>query len=170
MSHTFDSSVLPIDPYRPRRTESQGVIESAGWSVKIISITADGGPPDQGELDAAVNVAKESLPAPPRTAARSGIGFTIVHRGAAALWVLVCWWELDILYERLWSADLGTTGLRPVPPGGPTACVWELLAIDHERRAWVDFVLRHPATPDFAGYLGSQLSIESLPGGGAATS
>ena len=149
-----------IAPYRPRRTQTHGVVESAGWSIKITSITSDGGPPEDREIEAAVGVAQDILPAPALTPTRSGIGFIIVHRGDEALWVIVCWWELDILYHRMWRADLGTTDLRRVPPEGPTACVWELLVIDHERRAWVEFVLRHPAAPDFAGYLASELSID----------
>lgn len=63
------------------------------------------------------------------------------------------WWELDILHHRLFRADLGTVGFDPVPPGGPTACVWELLAVDHERQAWVDHVLVKPEAPDIPGYL-----------------
>ena len=151
---------LRTEPYRARRTRSLGVIERAGWSVKLIGITADGDLPDNGELEAAVMVAERELPQPARSQTRSATGFVIVHRGAEALWVLVCWWELDIMYERLWHADTGTTDLRPVPPGGPTACVWELLAIDHERRAWIEYVLRRPTAPDFAGYLAAEQLVE----------
>ncbi|MGP4100866.1 hypothetical protein [Nonomuraea sp. KM90] len=146
---------LPGEPYRPRRTEWLGVTEHAGWRLKLIAITAVGALPDDAEIKAALGAAEREVPQPARAGARPGVGFLIVHRGAEALWVLVCWWEGDILYERLWRADPGTTELRPVPPEGPTACVWELQAIDHERRAWIRYVLEHPAAPDLAGYLTS---------------
>jgi hypothetical protein len=151
-------TTLPIEPYRPRRIEPLGVVERTGWTIKLIGITAGTDLPDDAEVAAAVEVAGRELPQPPR-----GIGFCIVHRGAEALWVLVCWWELDIMYERLWRADLGSTDLRAVPPDGPTACVWELQAICHERQAWIEHVLTKPAAPDIAGYLGSTLTVKGTP-------
>lgn len=159
MAMTEFPTTVPTERYRPRRTEPLGVVECAGWTIKLIGITADAGLPDDGEVAAAVAVAERELPQPARNPTRSGVGFCIVHRGTEAVWVLVCWWELDIMYERLWRADLGSTDLRAVPPDGPTACVWELLAIDHERRAWIDHVLARPADPDFAGYLTSTLTV-----------
>jgi hypothetical protein len=153
------TSPLLIEPYLPRRTEPLGVVERAGWTIKLIGITADADLPDDVEVAAAVTLAVQELPRPPR----DGIGFCVVHRGAEALWVLVCWWELELLYERLFRADLGSTELLPVPPEGPTACVWELLAIDHERQAWVDHVLARPSAPDFAGYLASTLTVDGPP-------
>lgn len=82
-----------------------------------------------------------------------------LHSGAEALWVIVAWWDLDILYHRLFRADLGSSALSAVAPGGPTACVWELLAIDHERQAWVRHVLSRPETPDYDAYLASAIRI-----------
>ena len=61
--------------------------------------------------------------------------------------------------QRLYRADLGSVQLRAVPPDGPTACVWELLAIDHERRAWVEHVLTDPVHPDPAAYLAAGLVV-----------
>jgi hypothetical protein len=58
------------------------------------------------------------------------------------------------------SPCLGTTAPRPVPPDGPTACVWELQAIHHEFEAWIHHVLTRPAAPDFAGYLAATLTVE----------
>jgi hypothetical protein len=135
-------------------------MERAGWAVKIIGITADGELPDNTEVAAAVRSAHRLLPQPARTGKRPGAAFLIVHRGAEALWAIVGWWELDILYHRLLRADPGTVTFRRVPPDGPTACVWELLAIDHERRAWVAHVLERPADPDLAGYLAATLTVE----------
>lgn len=157
-------------PYRPRRTEPIGVHEVAGWAVKMIGIGADGRLPEESERQAALAVAAEVLPdetAPsstPGTAPKTGAdavraGFLIVHPGEEALWVIVAWWRYDILYQRLYRADLGSVELSAVPPDGPTACVWELLAIDHERRAWVDHVLTDPVRPDPAAYLAAGLVV-----------
>jgi hypothetical protein len=154
------SRELPMTPYQPRRTQSLGVVERAGWAVKIIGITAGSDLPDDTEVVAAVGSAQRLLPQPARTEKRPGAAFLIVHRGAEALWAIAGWWELDILYQRLFRADPGTVTFQRVPPDGPTACVWELLAIDHERRSWVTHVLERPADPDLAGYLTATLTVE----------
>jgi hypothetical protein len=154
------SGALPMAPYRPRRTRSLGLAERAGWAVKIIGITASGDLPDDSEVEAAVRTAERNLPQPARTEKRPGVAFLIVHRGTEALWAVLGWWELDILYQRLFRADPGTVAFQRVPPDGPTACAWELLAIDHERRSWVALVLERPADPDLTGYLASTLTVE----------
>ena len=69
-------------------------------------------------------------------------------------------WELDILYQRIFVADPGTVTFQRLSPDGPTAYVWELLAIDHERVSWVAHVLERPADPDLAGYLAATLTVE----------
>ena len=146
------------------------------WAVKLIGISAEGPLPDETERQAALAVAARALPevstpdTPPRSepgepaAAEAGAeavraGFVIVHRGEEALWVIVAWWQLDILYQRLYRAEVGSVELSPVPPDGPTACVWELLAIDHERRAWVEYVLSDPVDPDVGAYLAAGLVV-----------
>jgi hypothetical protein len=99
-----------MEPYRPRRTETLGVRERAGWRVKLIGITASGDMPGDEIIRAAFDATMGQLP-------------------------------------------------QPVPPDGPTACVWELLAFEHERGAWVEHVLARPADPDLEGYLKAKLSI-----------
>lgn len=150
----MDASVaLPMSPYQPRRTELVGVEARAGWKIKVIGISASDELPSRTEGEAALVAAEGVLPQPALSRTRCGTGFVIVHRGTEALWVLVCWWELDILYHRVLRAPPGTIDLQAVPADGPTARVWELLAIDHERRAWVAYVLQHPGSPDLDGYL-----------------
>lgn len=154
------SRALPMAPYRPRRTGPLGLVELAGWTMKIIGITAGSDLPVDTEVEAAVSIAEMHLPQPARTEKRPGIAFLIVHRGTEALWAIVGWWELDIFYQRVFRADLGTATFQRVPPDGPTACVWELLAIDHERRSWVAHVLKRPADPDLAGYLAATVTVD----------
>src|SRR5215471_10219088 len=101
------SAALPMPPYRPRRTELLGVEARAGWKVKVIGISASDELPSRAERQAALVAAEGVLPRPALSQARRGVGFVIVHRGTEALWVLVCWWELDILYHRVLRAPLG---------------------------------------------------------------
>lgn len=152
-------AALPTAPYRPRLTRSLGVHELAGWRVKLIGMTASDDLPGEPVLQAALDATGRQLPQPARTPARSGVAFVIVHLGTEALWADIGWWELDLLYQRLLRSDLGRTDLRPVPPDGPLACVWELLAIEHERSAWVEHVLTRPGDPDIDGYLNAAIVI-----------
>jgi hypothetical protein len=128
--------------------------------VKVIGITVGRDLPDGPVVQAAVSTAGIHLPQPARTEQRPGVAFLIVHRGTEAVWAIVGWWETEILYQRLFRADLGTAIFQRVPPDGPTACVWELLAIDHERRSWVAHVLHQPADPDLAGYLAATVTVD----------
>lgn len=165
------SVALPMPPYQPRRTELLGVEARVGWKVKVIGISASDELPSPAEKEAALVAAESALPQPALSQARCGTGFVIVHHGAEALWVLVCWWELDILYHRVLRAPLGTTDLEAAAADGPTACVWELLAIDHERRAWVAHVLQHPGDPDLDGYLADAVAAspdQSADGGSSS--
>jgi hypothetical protein len=150
----------PTDAYRARATGPLGLRRRAGWTIKVTGITA-AEPLGRDEVEAALRCAAVHLPQPPAAAGRSGIAFVVLHRGAAALWLILGWWGQDLLYQRVFRADLGTTSFWPVPPDGPSACVWELLVVGHERDAWVEHVLRRPDEPDVDGYLAATLSVEA---------
>jgi hypothetical protein len=79
--------------------------------------------PDDAEIRSATRTAEARLPQPARTERRPGVGVVIVHRGAEALWVIVAWWEVDILCHRLFRTDLGTVDLRSfVTARAPSGC------------------------------------------------
>lgn len=145
------TEALPMPAYQPRLTRSLGVRARGDWRIKLTGITANEVLPDEAAQEAAVDAAEQHLPVV--TAERPGMAFLIVHAGTEALWGILGWWELDILYLRTLRADLGTTSFRQVPPDGPTACAWELLVVDQERQSWVTHVLSRPHDPDYGGYL-----------------
>jgi ketosteroid isomerase-like protein len=150
---------LPVPRYVSRRSAFLGVSPIRDWRIRIIGLSSTAVLPDDAAVNAAVGVATRSLPERPRVPEQEPVGFVVVHSGAEALWVIVGWWDLDILHHRLFRADLGTTSLSAVAPGGPTACVWELLVIEQERQAWVKHVLSRPEAPDYNGYLASSLEV-----------
>jgi hypothetical protein len=79
--------------------------------------------PDDAETRSATRTAEARRPQPARTERHPGAGFVIVHCGAEALWVIVAWWELDILCHRLFRADIGTVDLRSlVTARAPSGC------------------------------------------------
>ncbi|MFI5706686.1 hypothetical protein [Kribbella sp. NPDC051620] len=148
---------LPMTAYRPRLTRTLGVEPRGDWRVRVTGISASGVLPDAAAQEAALDAADKLLP--PVTAERPGMAFLIVHTGTEALWGILGWWELDILYVRSLRADLGTTDFHLVPPDGPTACAWELLVVNQERQSWVAHVLSRPHDPDYDGYLSVNLGL-----------
>ncbi|GAB2721503.1 hypothetical protein GCM10010442_48360 [Kitasatospora kifunensis] len=126
-----------------------------GWTVKRYGVSALRDTPAPEVLDFARLAVRRSLPATPA----AGYGFSVVHEDEDGCYVVVGWWSPNrlILHTRTWLAgwdDL--TALAPAP-GDATACVWELVAIGHERDAWVRHVLSTPE-PDFAAYLAATVA------------
>ncbi|MFC7342917.1 hypothetical protein [Saccharopolyspora griseoalba] len=131
-----------------RRTDFHGVREVAGRSVKVYAISADGAATSAEVLDSACGTAASVLPG------GGGSGFVVVHRGEEAVWLLVHWWEDDILCQRLFRDGPGGEFVPAEPQ--LFACVWELHVIDHERRSWA---LRVLGEDDVDGYLGDGISV-----------
>jgi hypothetical protein len=113
-----------------RRTDFHGVIALGGWRLKLYAISADGGTASDALLTAARATADSALPD------QEGCGFLIVHRGEDAIWLLVHWWQEDILCQRLFRASEETASAFAAAEPHLFACVWELHVIDHERRSW----------------------------------
>jgi hypothetical protein len=70
-------------------------------------------------------------------------GFVVLHQGVTENWLLTLWWAYGnvcchaVSHSRLDAPDQFTRVDSPI-----MACVWELVVIDFERRAWVDTMLR----------------------------
>jgi len=120
------------------------------WTVKWYEMSAQPQPiPDGIRAASQLRVRREL-----QGAGGGTVGFAILHTGVDAVWLMCDTWHDDILHHRLWRADLSRpTDFTVVDPGGPTACVHELVVISHERNAYVEHVLdAQPA--DFDAYLG----------------
>ena len=145
--------------YRTRPVRYLKTLESGGWRMKLYGISADGQKPRPELLQAAEEVAFETLPKP-LGEGRYGVGFVIAHDGADGCYVLVDWWQgEDMLYHHLYLAPKARPkDLERHTSSGLTACVWELAVISFERQSWVDAVLNNPEGPDLEGYLECRLS------------
>lgn len=141
-----------------RPVRSLGVRERAGWRLKVYGITTVGDRPPAGLVDAALRLVPDALPAPAESRdgpARYGIGFVVVHRADDFCFVLYDWWAGENeIHQRLYSAPLDAPEALALHPTPAVFCVWEGAAVDHERRAWIEHVLKRPGAPDVAGYLG----------------
>jgi hypothetical protein len=148
----------PVQAFRPRLTRSLGVQEARGWTLKWYAINVDPEPID-GEIVAA---AKELvISTTPAADVDPAVGFVIVHRGMEAVWLLPALWRGDILYQRTYGAPLSDpTRYEEVGPGGPTACVWELVVHAHERDAFVAHLLSGQKQPDVGDYLRDVVAVD----------
>ena len=145
--------------FASRPTHPLGVATHRAWRIKWYGITVAGTPLDDRLRAAAGELVTLAVPAPPP--GEPGVGFAILHQGAEAVWLLLDLWSGDIVSQLIWRAPLDQSDrFEPVPAGGPTACVWELVVHGHERHAYVRHVLDRPDDPDAEGYLADTVTVE----------
>jgi hypothetical protein len=129
-----------------------------GWLLKVYGLAYRGEAPPSHVVDAAKRAAAWTLPMPPQTPDRYGLGFLVVHEGQDARWLLVDWWGFEsVLHHRLFWAPLEGEPEFKRAPDPVTACVWELPILAFERDAWVETVLSDAERPNVPGYLERRL-------------
>ena len=143
--------------YSPRSLTALRPELVRGWTVKRYAVSALRAAPPEEVLDFARLAVERSLPHAYGDAL--SYGYSVVHEDADGCYVVVGWWSRNrvILHSRTWLADWGAlTEPRPAP-GHATACIWELVAMAHERHAWVEHVVSRPE-PDLDGYLAATVA------------
>jgi hypothetical protein len=147
------------DGYRKRPIRCTGVLEADGWRLKCYEAAYRREHPRLPLVEAARDLA-DRLPQPAEGEGRYGVGFLCAHDGHGGCYAFVDWWADENELHHLIYAAPGDrpSELQPVPPGGLTACVWDLAIMAFERRAWLDSVLANPRGPDLERYLRAQLN------------
>lgn len=148
------AGAFPSRPYAPRAVRGLGVHSIGGWRVKLYGLYAIGDVASPAALDGALRTARDVLPPPTAGSGGSGGGFVIAHHGAEAFFYVVGWWSFEgTLMTASYQAPLDDP-IAPRPCAGTTtARVWELGIVDHERRAWIDAMMRADGAPDLDTYL-----------------
>lgn len=141
--------------YAPRKIAFQGMRPSGRWRVKTTVITVRGTAAHfADEIEAAQAFAEAVLDPVPDRDADAGVAFVTIHLGLAGVWLLVDWWEGDLLRHRHFLASFDDPArFRDVAPEHYGPCVWELAVQAHERTAWITHVLANPGGPDLDAYL-----------------
>ena len=144
-------------PYAPRSLVAFDAEQVGGWTVKRYGISATRPLPPDRVIAAARVAARDTLP-PPHDGALSH-AFTVVHEDADGCYVVVGWWSRNrvILHTRTWLSGWDDPAAWQPAGGHATSCIWEMVAIAHERDAWVRHVVA-PAEPDVPAYLRSVVS------------
>jgi hypothetical protein len=134
-----------IPAYRPRYIGRLASWEFSGWTFKVYGISAAARDHkldlDPGLVAAARDFVEAHLPHMNETP-HYGVGFVILHHGSGAKSLLTQWWtnECVCLQTVAQSDFLGLPDFKPARQD-LMACVYELVAIDFERRAWISTVM-----------------------------
>ena len=139
------------EPYAPRRRARLDDARLGGIACRFHWIDALGeAAPPPGLLRAALGHAAAVLPAAAEAeGGAEGLGFLVLHRGAAGTWLLMHWWAHgDILCGRLARAEPGAASFAPCDGRPLVACVWELAVLGEERDAWVRTMMTAAPSPD----------------------
>jgi len=138
-----------MELYVPRTVTGHGQWEVAGLRMKIFGLCAAGREIDETVLAGARAFLDRDLPG--RVAAQGesdGLGFVIVHAGAAGLTVSAYWWVMGSVLCQTLHRVL-PSGAAAYPDDHPVVgCVWELGLVSAEQTIWRDTMMVPDADPD----------------------
>lgn len=139
---------LDYTPFAPRAATFHVIVEHAGHRLKGYSVRYGERPVDWEEHHEGIELALAALPEAKPVEGRPGLGFLIVHRGRAAEYVVLAWWDRqNELPVKVFVRNEGPW--RPAREG-ESFCVWDLEIVARERDAYVETVL---ADGDVGAYL-----------------
>jgi hypothetical protein len=132
-----------IDPeyrHHPKRVTPGEPIEPRGATLKWYALHAEGQPvPDE-----VTRLARHHLAHTPLEA--RGLGFVLLHRCGADFYFLIVstWRNSNEMWETVfYKGGEAMSEFALFPRDGthkPTLCVWEMVPVQHEQRAWVRFL------------------------------
>ncbi len=145
-----------FEQYKDRKIEFLGVQSIRDWSVKVYTISVNDSFQSGETLNAVLThlgsdfigeVSRSKLPVHKH-------GFVVVHEAREGVWILFSWWTGGEMLETIvrFSSFEESSTVRPSLYSGSLVCVWELEVYIHERRAWIQHVLKNASAPDFQSY------------------
>jgi hypothetical protein len=140
---------LPGFPkYQQRLFSPLGLWKSSGWNIKAYGIHQDTSRSEADLLDPGVEAAaRDHVLARLGEADEEGnhhhCGFAIIHQGLLANWLLFNWWVHGVICcEGLSRSPVDNPTRFEAHTGPMVACIWEMVVIEHEKRSWIDHVLK----------------------------
>jgi hypothetical protein len=83
-------------------------------------------------------------------------GFVVIHEAFGGNWLLMRWWEQEIIScQILWESSESEPDRFMPPPDHFIACAFEMIVVEFERQAWIDTMLRDNG--DREAYLATRL-------------
>jgi hypothetical protein len=141
-----------IEPYKPRHISRLGLWTFADWQFKVYAIAGHKSKSGEAPLDQSlISEARTYLESNLKTISATphyGHGFIIIHEwDRSEKWLLIHWWTDGCICRQILAgaAGLDSNSFKPVSPD-LFACVYELIPIDFESRAWTSTVLSGKST------------------------
>lgn len=142
---TLLATHLGVDPayvHRPKEVTVRDPVIAGSALLKWYEVHAPGAPvPEEvrGLAQAAFRDGRLAV---------EGFGFVVLHRCGESFHFLIAstWRNENELWQAVWYRDGAMERFEEFPRDGgqkPTFCVWELVPVLHEQRAWERF-LRSP--------------------------
>jgi hypothetical protein len=161
MSSSIASPSTDWAPYAPRLFADLGTWSERHWTFKVYGIHHDISRDKAALIDAPILRSAQMhvrglLDEVDSVGPHHNVGFVILHQGKRANWLLTHWWiHQDICCHLVSSSPVADPVSFARVAGPLMACVWELVVIDFERRAWISAALR--TKPEFHEYLDERL-------------
>jgi hypothetical protein len=135
-----DSGVDAGYRHAPKRVTPGEPLEAGSALLKWYELHRDDAPVPI----AVTRLARTRLTSGPLAA--NGLGFVILHRcGDSFYFLIVCTWRnSNEVWQTVFYKDASMAEFALFPREGehkPTLCVWELVPVWHEQRAWERFLL-----------------------------
>lgn len=148
--------------YYKRLIAPIGLWTIGDWNIKAYGIHQDTtrtpeGVLDDGFAENARDFVASRLPVAEEEGHHRNCGFAIIHQGAGANWLVFNWWTHEfICCEQLGRCKPGPVADFAHYTGPAMACVWEMVVIEHEKKAWIEHALNGDAS--ISGYLNAWLA------------
>lgn len=135
-----DSGIEVGYRHAPKRATPGEPLEAHGALLKWYGLHRDDAPVPE----AVTRLARTRLGTAPLAA--TGLGFVILHRcGESFYFLIVCTWRnSNETWQTVFYKDASMAEFALFPREGehkPTLCVWELVPVWHEQKAWERFLL-----------------------------
>ena len=147
--------------YKPRHLSSKELININDWRVKSYTISES----SIFQSTEAYQLTLINLPSWLQdlnsfNPNHNFIAFLIVHEGNEGVFTLLnTWVGNNMLQTHVYFCNHDDqSNFRKISGDGLFACVWELEIMMHEKKLWVDHILKQPNSPDYNNYLSETLN------------
>jgi len=148
-----------LQQYISRNIDFVDLINVGAWQIKVYTITLNENFESKVTLETVISNIEHWLPKN-SVIETHDCAFLIVHEGREGVWILINWWtDGEILETEVYFADYKnpTTITNSIYAPKNLICVWELEVVVHERKVWIEHVLKNAKNPDYQHYLNDYL-------------
>lgn len=147
---------MEFELYKQRKIEFSGVFPTQKVDFKCYRVAFAGKTFTRNDKDLLKQKCLQTLNVyGPLSQYDADCGYCIHHKGRNSNYIIVAHWvQENMLHLRAYASNLRAPDeYIEVTQTGISICVWDMLLHNHERNAYVQHVLLHPASPSSINYL-----------------